>query len=435
MCPFLGKVESDDRAAGSPSWVDFATFCDHGDRWLRRSREDNELLSLAIADVDDGVRDRMGREVLLQEAASILQGGFQGDALLGRYGDDELLVLVARKPSLVSKAIERTRERLAVSSFGRRSLEVTFCVGVASSRTCHESFSDLFTAATEAFTTARDSGGDRIFEYPARPEDGAEARTSAEEIAVSLRQDLKDFPATSIEFHASQLARIRDEPLESPRLRRTLQDLMKCLESRNPYAGSHSQAVARLSRELAESMEIEADEVLAVELAGLVHDVGKAGIPEAFLNRERILTEPERNQLETGPRVGARILESIPALSPVVPLVRHHAERWDGQGYPDRLKGEEIPLGAQIVSICDAFDSLASSRPYRGRWPKNEIVEMIVRESERRWSAILVRAFLALCAGPSKRYLQSRNAGATRLPPSGLKINDVFPEERTGRNG
>ena len=102
-----------------------------------------------------------------------------------------------------------------------------------------------------------------------------------------------------------------------------------------------------------------------VELGAVLHDIGKVRVPEAILNKPGPLTEDEWAVMRTHPEVGERILRPIQSLQAILPIVRHHHERWDGTGYPDRLAGRAIPLGARIVAVCDAYRAMTEDRPYR----------------------------------------------------------------------
>ena len=111
------------------------------------------------------------------------------------------------------------------------------------------------------------------------------------------------------------------------------------------------------------------DELRAIEAAALLHDMGKLAIPEHILNKPGKLTPAEMEKMKRHAAIGADILSSIDFPYPVVPIVRHHHENWDGTGYPDRIRGHAIPMGARVLSVVDCFDALTSDRPYRPRLP------------------------------------------------------------------
>jgi putative nucleotidyltransferase with HDIG domain len=144
----------------------------------------------------------------------------------------------------------------------------------------------------------------------------------------------------------------------------TLQALSAAVDAKDSYTARHSLLVADYSRMIAERLGWDVD-VDALERAGLLHDIGKIGVPEAILQKKDLLKADEYTIVQEHSRIGADILETIPFLSEIVPAVLHHHERWDGMGYPDKLAGRDIPALARILAVADAFDAMTSDRPYR----------------------------------------------------------------------
>jgi len=147
--------------------------------------------------------------------------------------------------------------------------------------------------------------------------------------------------------------------------RETLASLTSALEAKDGYADAHTREVSNLAVAVARRLGASEELVQAIELGALLHDIGKIRVPESVLNKDSALDDDEWAVVRTHPLVGERILAPIEALATVVPIVRSCHERWDGRGYPDGLAGEEIPLGARIVAVCDAFRAMVEPRPYR----------------------------------------------------------------------
>ena len=147
--------------------------------------------------------------------------------------------------------------------------------------------------------------------------------------------------------------------------RETLASLTSALEAKDDYTSAHAREVSDLAVAVARRLGASEELVQAIELGALLHDIGKIRIPEAVLHKRSALDDEEWAVMRTHPVVGERILAPIEALANVVPIVRSSHERWDGGGYPDGLSGEEIPLGARIVAVCDAFRAMVEPRPYR----------------------------------------------------------------------
>jgi putative nucleotidyltransferase with HDIG domain len=154
--------------------------------------------------------------------------------------------------------------------------------------------------------------------------------------------------------------------------RETLASLSNALEAKDADTSQHTEEVVRLAVAVAAELELELEAVRSVELGAVLHDIGKVRVPESILNKRGPLTEEEWAVMKTHPVVGEHILRPIRSLQAILPIVRHHHERWDGGGYPDGLTGHAIPLGARIVAVCDAYRAMTEDRPYRDALPQDE---------------------------------------------------------------
>ncbi len=145
----------------------------------------------------------------------------------------------------------------------------------------------------------------------------------------------------------------------------TLQAMSQAIEARDPYTRGHSDRVARMAYEIAGLMGLPNSTQQEILLTGVLHDIGKIGVPDAVLQKPGKLTEEERLIIEKHPEIGHGILEKLDKLRFTLPGVLYHHERWDGGGYPHHLSGTNIPLNARILAVADSFDAMTSSRPYR----------------------------------------------------------------------
>lgn len=204
----------------------------------------------------------------------------------------------------------------------------------------------------------------------------------------------------TFQLFASQAAAVlwqaRQREHERSLYRASVEVLAATVDAKDPYTHDHSRKVARYARLLAEALGCSPEEVEQIELAGLLHDVGKIGIPDHILRKPGPLTPEEWKLMKAHARLGADILAAHPALQPIVPLIRHHHERWDGEGYPDGLHGDEIPLGAAIIGLADAFDTMTSDRPYRRGMSIAAAVEELVRCSGTQFHPEVVATFRRL---------------------------------------
>ena len=160
----------------------------------------------------------------------------------------------------------------------------------------------------------------------------------------------------------------------------TITSLARTIEAKDPYTGGHTERVARLTRELAIELGIGGDDLRAVEVGAVIHDVGKIGVPDATLLKPGPLDPDERDAMQRHPEISSYILADLDFPTIVKQMVRNHHERFDGTGYPDRLAGEEIPLAARILTVADALDAMTSDRPYRTAMPLAKAITIIDAE-------------------------------------------------------
>lgn len=176
--------------------------------------------------------------------------------------------------------------------------------------------------------------------------------------------------------------------------REAVDTLMNALESKDRYLGGHGKRVSEMCGALARLAGWSRHQVRIVEYAGLVHDVGKIGVPEQILNKPGPLTPEEMELVKRHPIYSREILEPVRFLEEALPLVYHHHERYDGGGYPDGIAGEDIPEGARIISVCDTYDAMRSTRSYRTSRPEHRILEIIEKERGKQLDARYVDLFL-----------------------------------------
>jgi len=170
--------------------------------------------------------------------------------------------------------------------------------------------------------------------------------------------------------------------------------LAAAIDAKDPYTHGHSERVARYAAEIARELGLETHEVETVHYAGLLHDIGKIGVSEQSLKKPDALDVKEWEVMKAHPAIGARILEPISLLKEIIPLVRHHHERCDGTGYPDGLAGEEIPLGARILAVADAFEVMTSPRPYSPAMSPAQAIALLQEGVGKQWDAEVMEALL-----------------------------------------
>jgi putative nucleotidyltransferase with HDIG domain len=181
--------------------------------------------------------------------------------------------------------------------------------------------------------------------------------------------------------------------------------LIAALDARDQYTAGHSAAVAVYARDIAARLGLPDDQQQLAHLCGLVHDVGKVGLPAGLLEKPGALTLEERRRMEQHSAIGERILANVDDYSEIAKVVRHHHERMDGNGYPDRLRGDEIPLVSRIIAVADAYNAMTSGRPYRDAMPSRVARFRLAQAAGSQFDTTVVAAFEAILAGACETYL------------------------------
>jgi len=250
------------------------------------------------------------------------------------------------------------------------------------------------------------------------------AQTGVDTAVKALRSGAHDYLVKPVQIdevqfaleRALELQRLRRERREEDaRLRRLVHQqavrleqsflgavtaLAKALEAKDPYTAGHSERVTRYALELADAVGLDEEGREAIRLAGPLHDIGKIGIRDEVLEKKEKLTDDEWEQIKKHPMTGARILEGLEGMAAVLPIVKHHHERWDGKGYPAGLSGNDIPLEAQVIAVADAFDAMTSDRAYRRALSWQAVQDEFIRCAGQQWDEKLVQAFLGLVEHP-----------------------------------
>jgi HD-GYP domain-containing protein (c-di-GMP phosphodiesterase class II) len=175
-------------------------------------------------------------------------------------------------------------------------------------------------------------------------------------------------------------------------LAENLLGIVGAVDARDPYSKNHTKNVVHCVVGVAEQLGLGPDATATLRRSAIVHDIGNIGVPAAILSKAEALTAEERQAVQQHVMIGVHILEQVRILGPEVHILRHHHERWDGQGYPDGLAGETIPLGARVLAVADTFDAITSDRAYRRAGDVADALQILSRESYRQFDANVVDA-------------------------------------------
>ena len=186
--------------------------------------------------------------------------------------------------------------------------------------------------------------------------------------------------------------------------------LVAALDARDEYTAGHSAAVAIYARDIAKRLGLSDEDQQLAHLCGLVHDIGKVGLPAGLLEKPGALTLDERRRMEEHSAIGERILAKVDGYAEISAIVRHHHERVDGNGYPDGFRADEIPLLSRIIAVADAYNAMTSDRPYRDAMPSRVARLRLAQAVETQFDTTVVAAFEAILAGAGESYLSGVRA-------------------------
>ncbi len=161
--------------------------------------------------------------------------------------------------------------------------------------------------------------------------------------------------------------------------------LAQSMEDRDPGLGQHCERLALMASAMGAALALPTEDIISLQRSGYLHDIGKVAVPDHILFKKGPLTPEEWDVMMAHPERGERICSNMRSLQPVLPIIRHHHERWDGSGYPDKLKGEQIPLLARILQLADIYDALTTARPYKRPFSSTEAITIIREEAAKGW--------------------------------------------------
>jgi diguanylate cyclase (GGDEF)-like protein len=343
-------------------------------------------LALALLDID-GFRGYNERAGLAAGDAALRQVGARlaaicrtaGGAQAGldaaparpfRIGGDEFALLMTGPFGTPEQAVALTQaclQPLAADGAGEPATPVSLSAGLALCPADATSRYDLLDTAEAALYLVRQTGGGRLGLADAAAKEALTLRRTLEAmVQASLAQSGSPAAAPRLVAQAVSLTeQSRHRVLAQQLTAEALRALAAAIDAKDDYTRGHSERVAATAGEIAASLELPGDEVEQISMAARMHDIGKIGVPDQVLHKRGPLTRMEQAVVATHPDLGAQILEPISTLRPLVPIVRHHHEHFDGCGYPDGLEGDAIPLGACVVAVADAIDAMVTDRPYR----------------------------------------------------------------------
>lgn len=351
---------------------------------FKRVRRYGGMLSCMIIDIDHFklINDTYGHQVgdhVLRQLAGIMKQKSREIDICGRYGGEEFMIITnlqidnaLRYATKLHSTIENT-----CFSYNGKNIRVTVSIGIAEYNSDIKTKQELIERADSAMYQAKMDGRNLI----------------------RIWKDIDSTDENSIDRYGIQELKGKFQELSSQMryiYMESTNALIKAVDAKDPFAKEHSQNVAIYSAEIAKSLKLPEADVEVVYYAGLLHDIGKIGIRDDIIIKKEELTSKEYELLRRHPEVGVNILRDIRFLEKEIPIILHHHERFDGKGYPHGLQGREIPLGARILAVADAFDAMAEGRSYQSKLPWKKALEEIKRGSGTQFAPEIVDAFIKL---------------------------------------
>jgi diguanylate cyclase (GGDEF)-like protein len=348
------------------------------DRAVRHSKP----LSVAFIDIDrfKAINDTYGHRVgdaVLQQLAGLITRSVRASDIFGRYGGEEfMLILPETTAEDALGLVEELRElvmRRPLSVATGVLVDATISIGVAGGHSTELQVDRLVDSADAAMYVAKSEGRNRSFLFGSVNDESVVRR-------ASITPERRDAAAAIGRWASASAA----------------QALASVLAPQPHHRGRPSDMIASLSIGVALHMGLSHSEMDRIRVAALLHDLGKLALPGAILDKPSSLTDVEWQVVGEHPRIGQVILEQATSMREAVPIVLHHHERYDGTGYPHGLKGEEIPLGARIVAVADAYHAMVHERPYKSALTHTQALNELRRHAATQFDPTVVEVFIAI---------------------------------------
>jgi diguanylate cyclase (GGDEF)-like protein/putative nucleotidyltransferase with HDIG domain len=389
-------------------------FMEALDREWRRSTRSGHMFSVIMMDLDrfKQVNDRHGHlegDKVLTAVADLLNDRVRQSNVVARYGGDEFAIMM---PETRTEQAEILAERLRAKIESDRYLGahgVTASFGISTFPVHGPTQEEILRMADSGMYLAKHENGNRV-RVASLTLASAQGDWERQLLEAYLGVTMKRMFSTGPEAFDHYLERFRGEMLkgngEVPSLLDTVTALAFAIDAKDHYTQGHSQAVSRIAAQIAREMGLHDSLIEEIRLGGILHDIGKIGVPESVLNKPSRLTPEEFALIKSHAALGAKILEplKVKSIEGIRGIVRHHHEMVNGTGYPDRLKGDNIPLGARIITVADCFDSMVSERAYKRGRSAEEAVEELLRCCGTQFDSDIVQAFVRSLESPDDPF-------------------------------
>jgi diguanylate cyclase (GGDEF)-like protein/putative nucleotidyltransferase with HDIG domain len=345
-------------------------FHERLDQEITRNTRFGGTFSLIMMDVDlfksyNDIYGHLAGDNVLRRVGEYITNSIRGIDLAFRYGGEEFTVILpGTQIEDAYKVAERIRKTIEAKS-SLKAMPITISLGVSNWPSDGIMKEEIIGRADEALYLAKQLGRNR----------------------TCMSSDNKKQQDTQL---------ISTELKSNPKALSIIYALAATVDAKDSYTYGHSRKVSEYAIAIAESMKLPNEKVDCIRSAGLLHDIGKIGIPDFILNKNTFLDSEENQLIQKHPKIGAEILKHVIDLVNCVPAILHHHERYDGTGYPSGLTGEKIPIEARILSVADAYDAMVSLRPYRRQLSLQEAIDELKNCSGTQFDPVIVDTFIKI---------------------------------------
>lgn len=345
-------------------------FQEHLEKSIEKADKTGEEVSLLFMDIDyfknyNDINGHQSGDWLLKEVGTILKSCIRQNDIVARYGGEEFAaILPDTKEEYAIIVGERIRQAIQNTHFygqeNQPNKNITISIGVSS--------------------------------YPKRAKNKHQLINTADDALYRA----KSFNKNRVETYHNVLEYICSHMEVSEDTVKSLKAFISMINKKDRYTYGHTERVVIYTNWFAEHLELTDEQKIDLKIAAYLHDIGKIEIPEDVLNKKERLTDEEFIMLKQHPTVGVELIQHIEQFKSFIPLIKHHHERYDGRGYPDGLKGEEIPYLARVLTIADSFDAMTSNRPYNIRKSHEEGINELRANAGTQFDPILVEQFIEM---------------------------------------
>ena len=388
---------------GLTNLLNHRSFLENYQEEVNRSKRTNKHFSILMVDIDNfkSINDSFGHQYgdnVLYELANCLKDNTRGIDIVARYGGDEFICLLPETSNdqgllVADRILKKTRERIRDNN-----IDMSVSIGIATYFHHTDDSTILLQLADQAMYIANYRGGNQIFTFD---QGGVKNITPWNKKVFETLLTIKNLSRldNGQEIAADlteQLRKMLSVDSSPQSLYEVVTSLSSALDARDHYTNGHSERVIEYAKEIAGELAMSMKQREELLYLCLLHDIGKIGIPDYILNKPGRLTQEEFEIMKRHAEIGEKIISPLEALRNIKPLIRHHQEYYDGQGYPDNLKGEAIPLACRILAVVDTFDAMTTDRPYRKALPEDAAIAELRRYAGTQFDPGIAEIFIRI---------------------------------------